>query len=69
MTEGMQRGAIIDGDLFKPGKREFQRMAPELAEFTGFTGDEVKSLCKEYGLSFEECRRWYDGYRKRGKRS
>lgn len=34
----------------------------ELAEFFGFTEDEVKVLCDEYEMSFEETRAWYDGY-------
>lgn len=33
-----------------------------LAEFVGFTSDEVQALCKQYDLDFEECKRWYDGY-------
>ena len=33
-----------------------------LAEFVGFTSDEVRMLCQEYGLDVEECKRWYDGY-------
>ena len=32
------------------------------AEFTGFTESEVKALCERYNMSFEETRRWYDGY-------
>ena len=36
--------------------------AGPLAEFVGFTGSEVKALCGEYGMDYEECRRWYDGY-------
>lgn len=32
------------------------------APYTGFTENEVKSLCKKYNMSFEEARRWYDGY-------
>ena len=32
------------------------------APFTGFTVDEVQSLCKDYGMDFDECRSWYDGY-------
>ena len=40
--------------------------AGELAEFIGFTGEEVKQLCNEKGMDFEECRRWYDGYRQHG---
>ena len=33
-----------------------------LSEFVGFTADEVKKLCTDHGISFEDCRRWYDGY-------
>ena len=40
--------------------------AEELAEFVGFTEPEVWQLCREHDLDFEECRRWYDGYRQRG---
>ena len=34
----------------------------EMAAFFGFTEDEVRALCEEYGRSFEETRAWYDGY-------
>lgn len=34
----------------------------ELTEYVGFTTDEVRYLCDKYGMDFEECRRWYDGY-------
>lgn len=34
----------------------------EMAEFFGFTEEEVQELCKEYGRSFEETQTWYDGY-------
>lgn len=37
-----------------------------LAEFTGFTEQEVKSLCEKYGMPFEETKRWYDGYDLKG---
>jgi len=40
--------------------------AGELAEFVGFTSDEVKELCRQYGMDYEECRRWYDGYSQYG---
>ena len=33
-----------------------------LAEFVGFTAEETKDLCEQYGMDYEECRRWYDGY-------
>lgn len=34
----------------------------KLAEFFGFTETEVKKLCDEYGMNFEEARSWYNGY-------
>ncbi|MDE6020727.1 MAG: ATP-binding protein [Ruminococcus sp.] len=37
-----------------------------LAEFTGFTEQEVKELCEKYDMSFEETKRWYDGYDLKG---
>ncbi len=37
-----------------------------LTEFTGFTEQEVKHLCGKYGMSFEETKRWYDGYDLKG---
>ena len=37
--------------------------AEELAEYIGFTAPEVQALCEQYGVDYEECRRWYDGYR------
>ena len=33
-----------------------------LAEFFGFTEEEVAKLCEEYGMDFEEARAWYNGY-------
>jgi hypothetical protein len=33
-----------------------------LAEFVGFTEDEVKYLCNKYRMDFDEMKRWYDGY-------
>ena len=38
----------------------------ELAEYVGFTDVEVRQLCEERGADYEECRRWYDGYRLEG---
>lgn len=37
-----------------------------LAEFTGFTEEEVRSLCKKYEMPFEETKHWYDGYTLKG---
>ena len=43
--------------------REYTMLAPRrLAEYVGFTEPEVKELCGQYGMEFEEVRRWYDGY-------
>ncbi len=33
-----------------------------LAQYIGFTEDEVKALCVKYGKDFEKVKRWYDGY-------
>lgn len=42
---------------------EFTIMNPRvLAEYVGFTEDEVKALCDEYSMDFNEAARWYDGY-------
>ncbi|MBQ9206342.1 MAG: AAA family ATPase [Treponema sp.] len=40
--------------------------AGKLAEYIGFTADEVKALCAKYNVDYEECKRWYDGYSQRG---
>lgn len=37
-----------------------------LAEYIGFTDDEVRALCASHDVDFAECRRWYDGYHQRG---
>ena len=34
----------------------------DLAEYFGFTEDEVKALCETYKKDFTEVKRWYDGY-------
>jgi hypothetical protein len=33
-----------------------------LAKYIGFTEDEVKSLCQEYNMDYDEVMTWYDGY-------
>lgn len=38
----------------------------EYAKYTGFTEEEVKALCKEFDMSYEETKRWYDGYNVNG---
>ena len=34
----------------------------ELAEYFGFTEEEVMALCSQYRMNFEEAKAWYDGY-------
>lgn len=34
-----------------------------LEEYTGFTEDEVKTLCGKYNMDFAQTSNWYDGYR------
>mgnify|MGYP000776621134 CR=1 FL=1 len=38
----------------------------ELAEFTGFTEEEVKELCIQYDMPYEKMKQWYDGYELKG---
>lgn len=38
----------------------------ELAEFTGFTENEVKELCKQYDMPYDRTKQWYDGYDLKG---
>ena len=38
----------------------------ELAEFTGFTEEEVKTLCVQYDMPYEKMKQWYDGYELKG---
>ena len=43
--------------------REYTMIQPKkLAKYVGFTEKEVKDLCWENDMDFEEARRWYDGY-------
>lgn len=34
----------------------------ELAEFVGFTEEEVEQLCRQYDMSMQDVKEWYDGY-------
>ena len=34
----------------------------DMAEYFGFTEQEVSDLCKKYQMSFDEAKQWYDGY-------
>lgn len=72
LTDKMIEGAYMTGILpiKKYGTqsaltdfREYTMLQPKkLAEYMGFTEAEVKSLCEEFGLDFEEAKMWYDGY-------
>lgn len=43
--------------------REYSILDPGVfAEYTGFTEQEVKQLCEEYGMDFAGAKQWYDGY-------
>ncbi len=43
--------------------REYTMVSPRhMAEYVGFTETEVKNLCEEQGMPFEDMQRWYDGY-------
>lgn len=35
-------------------------------EYVGFTSGEVETLCKQYGIDYDECKSWYDGYKLNG---
>ncbi len=35
----------------------------EFEEYTGFTENEVKALCGQYGMDYAQVGSWYDGYR------
>jgi len=42
---------------------EYSIISPmQLAPYTGFTEEEVKALCGEYGRDYTKIKEWYDGY-------
>ena len=42
---------------------EYSMLKPaDFAEFAGFTEAEVRHLCKEFCVDYNEMKRWYDGY-------
>ena len=42
---------------------EFSMIDPgPLAEYVGFTEEEVRNLCKTYSMDMQEVKSWYDGY-------
>ncbi len=43
--------------------KEYTMTSPKrLAEYVGFTQEEVMNLCEKYHMDFNEAQRWYDGY-------
>lgn len=47
---------------------EYSMISPfQFAPFTGFTDEEVLTLCKQYGSSYKEIKEWYDGYKVKGR--
>lgn len=43
--------------------KEFTMINPgALSEYVGFTENEVKNLCMQYHMDFDEAKHWYDGY-------
>lgn len=43
--------------------QEYSMIKPrQFGKYVGFTEEEVKKLCDEYGGDFERMRQWYDGY-------
>lgn len=56
-------GGHSDLNMFDEYSMTNQR---ELAEFTGFTGEEVEKLCDEYDMPYDKMKQWYDGYDLKG---
>ena len=43
--------------------KEYPILNPRMfAEYTGFTEQEVRDLCREKGMDYNEAKKWYDGY-------
>ena len=47
---------------------EYSMLKPgDMAEYIGFTRNEVEKLCREHNMSIDECLYWYDGYQIKNK--
>ena len=53
----------VDGDDAKTKLNLVMTDPGSLAEYFGFTEQEVFEICEKYGMSFEKAKIWYDGYR------
>ncbi len=43
--------------------KEYPILNPRIfSEYTGFTEQEVRDLCKDKGMDYNEAKKWYDGY-------
>lgn len=43
--------------------KEFSMLSPgRLAQYFGFTEEEVNGLCERYGIDYAKAKAWYDGY-------
>ena len=72
LTDKMIEGAYMTGILpiKKYGNqsavsdfREYTMLTPRrLAKYTGFTESEVRDLCRQFDMDFEDMKHWYDGY-------
>ena len=46
---------------------EYSMVEPKnLGEYFGFTSEEVREQCRQYGMDYYEMEKWYDGYRLSG---
>ena len=46
---------------------EYSMLSSKSVErFTGFTAQEVKALCRQYDIDYEDMKAWYDGYNLNG---
>ena len=46
---------------------EYSMVEPKnLGEYFGFTAEEVREECRQYGMDYHEMEKWYDGYRLSG---
>jgi len=54
-------------DKFQSKLNNFQPVTivnpKQYTDFTGFTKEEVRDLCEEYDIDYQECEDWYDGYK------
>ena len=53
----------IDNESALNNFREYTMInSKQFTPYFGFTEDEVKDLCQEYGMNFDSVKKWYNGY-------